>query len=175
MVELPLVISDHADWDELTRTIEEVNPAESWITHGREEALLRWCQLHQRRRGRWRWSATRTRMTEWSASPPCVDALVYTRSRNEKLRLIADYLRDTPDPDRGWALAALTDGLDFPGGQGRDHPQPDDGAGRPGAVRAEPRFRRRYRRDRQPAVARARRAAPRRRRPSAKRSICSRG
>jgi putative mRNA 3-end processing factor len=48
-VELPLVISDHADWGELTRTIEEVNPAESWITHGREEALLRWCQLHQRR------------------------------------------------------------------------------------------------------------------------------
>jgi len=43
-----------------------------------------------------------------------VDALVYTRSRNEKLRLIAQYLRDTPDPDRGWALAALTDGLDFP-------------------------------------------------------------
>ena len=48
-VELPLVISDHADWGELTRTIEEVDPAESWITHGREEALLRWCQLHQRR------------------------------------------------------------------------------------------------------------------------------
>ena len=48
-VELPLVISDHADWDELTRTIEEVNPSESWITHGREEALLRWCQLHQRK------------------------------------------------------------------------------------------------------------------------------
>jgi DNA ligase 1 len=43
-----------------------------------------------------------------------VDALVYTRSRNEKLRLIADYLRETPDPDRGWALAALTEGLDFP-------------------------------------------------------------
>ena len=49
MVELPLVISDHADWDELTRTIEEVDPAESWITHGREDALLRWCQLHQRK------------------------------------------------------------------------------------------------------------------------------
>ncbi len=43
-----------------------------------------------------------------------IDALVYTRSRNEKLRLIAEYLRETPDPDRGWALAALTDGLDFP-------------------------------------------------------------
>ncbi len=48
-VELPLIISDHADWPELTRTIAEVDPAESWITHGREEALLRWCQLHQRR------------------------------------------------------------------------------------------------------------------------------
>lgn len=48
-VELPLVISDHADWGELTRTIEEVDPHETWITHGREEALLRWHQLHQRR------------------------------------------------------------------------------------------------------------------------------
>ncbi|EJU08990.1 ATP-dependent DNA ligase, partial [Sphingomonas sp. LH128] len=37
-----------------------------------------------------------------------LDALVYTRSRNAKLKLLADYLRDTPDPDRGWALAALT-------------------------------------------------------------------
>lgn len=48
-VELPLVISDHADWGELTRTIQEVDPQETWITHGREEALLRWHQLHQRR------------------------------------------------------------------------------------------------------------------------------
>jgi len=43
-----------------------------------------------------------------------LDALVYTRSRNAKLKLLADYLRTAPDPDRGWALAALTDGLDFP-------------------------------------------------------------
>ncbi|WP_205214824.1 ligase-associated DNA damage response exonuclease [Altererythrobacter sp. ZODW24] len=48
-VELPLIISDHADWDELTRTIEEVEPQETWVTHGREEALLRWHQLTQRR------------------------------------------------------------------------------------------------------------------------------
>ncbi|MCM0000023.1 MAG: ligase-associated DNA damage response exonuclease [Erythrobacter sp.] len=48
-VELPLVISDHADWTELTRTIQQVNPQETWITHGREEALLRWCELNQRR------------------------------------------------------------------------------------------------------------------------------
>jgi DNA ligase-1 len=43
-----------------------------------------------------------------------LDALVYTTSRNRKLALIAAYLRSAPDPDRGWALAALTDGLDFP-------------------------------------------------------------
>ena len=48
-VELPLIISDHADWNELTRTIEEVDAQENWITHGREDALLRWCQLHQRK------------------------------------------------------------------------------------------------------------------------------
>lgn len=48
-VELPLIISDHADWGELTATIAEVNPSETWITHGREEALLRWCTLNQRR------------------------------------------------------------------------------------------------------------------------------
>jgi putative mRNA 3-end processing factor len=48
-VELPLIVSDHADWDELTHTITEVNPAETWITHGREEALLRWCELNQRK------------------------------------------------------------------------------------------------------------------------------
>jgi putative mRNA 3-end processing factor len=44
-VELPLVISDHADWDELCDTIREVGPKEVWVTHGREEALVRWCEL----------------------------------------------------------------------------------------------------------------------------------
>ncbi|MCA1749521.1 MAG: cisplatin damage response ATP-dependent DNA ligase, partial [Sphingomonadales bacterium] len=44
-----------------------------------------------------------------------LDRLVYTRSRNAKLKLIADYLRAAPDPDRGWALAALTGELDIPG------------------------------------------------------------
>ena len=45
-VELPLVISDHADWDELTATVDELRPGELWITHGREEALVRWAQMH---------------------------------------------------------------------------------------------------------------------------------
>lgn len=43
-----------------------------------------------------------------------LDRLIYTRSRNSKLAMIADYLRSAPDPDRGWAMAALTEVLDFP-------------------------------------------------------------
>jgi putative mRNA 3-end processing factor len=39
-VELPLVISDHADWDELLQTVRDVDAPEVWITHGREEALV---------------------------------------------------------------------------------------------------------------------------------------
>jgi putative mRNA 3-end processing factor len=39
-VEMPLVISDHADWDELLQTIQEVQAGEIWVTHGREEALI---------------------------------------------------------------------------------------------------------------------------------------
>ena len=47
-VELPLILSDHVDWPHLTATITELNPAEVWITHGREDALMRWCELTQR-------------------------------------------------------------------------------------------------------------------------------
>lgn len=46
-VELPLVISDHADWDELTATLTEVAPSEVWVTHGREDALVHWCMTRQ--------------------------------------------------------------------------------------------------------------------------------
>jgi DNA ligase-1 len=43
-----------------------------------------------------------------------LDDLVYTRSRNTKLQLIGDYLKEVPDPDRGYGLAALTGTLDIP-------------------------------------------------------------
>lgn len=39
-VELPLIISDHADWDELLQTMDDVAAPEIWVTHGREEALV---------------------------------------------------------------------------------------------------------------------------------------
>ena len=42
-----------------------------------------------------------------------LDSLAYQPQRNGKLRLIEAYLRETPDPDRGWALAALTGNLSF--------------------------------------------------------------
>ncbi|MBA2920750.1 ligase-associated DNA damage response exonuclease [Sphingomonas sp. MAH-20] len=46
-VELPLILSDHADWDELTETILEIAPKEVWVTHGREDALVHWCMTRQ--------------------------------------------------------------------------------------------------------------------------------
>jgi putative mRNA 3-end processing factor len=43
--ELPLVISDHADWDDLCRTIAQTGAEEVWVTHGQEDALVHWCGL----------------------------------------------------------------------------------------------------------------------------------
>ncbi|MEZ0280954.1 ligase-associated DNA damage response exonuclease [Methyloceanibacter sp.] len=48
-VELPLVISDHADWRELTETIAETGAREVWVTHGREDALLHHIEMTGRR------------------------------------------------------------------------------------------------------------------------------
>ncbi len=42
-VELALVVSDHADWDELTATLRETGAGEVWVTHGAEDALIHWC------------------------------------------------------------------------------------------------------------------------------------
>ena len=67
-VELPLVVSDHADWPELIDTIAETGASEVWVTHGREDALVhaltirgltaRALSLVGPGRG-WRWSALR--------------------------------------------------------------------------------------------------------------------
>ena len=43
LVELPLIISDHADWNELTATIPATGAETVWVTHGREDALVHWC------------------------------------------------------------------------------------------------------------------------------------
>ncbi len=48
-VELPLVISDHADWDELTQTLDDVGAEEVWVTHGREEALVHHATMRGKR------------------------------------------------------------------------------------------------------------------------------
>lgn len=42
-VELPMVISDHADWEDLCTTIVETGAETVWVTHGQEEALCHWC------------------------------------------------------------------------------------------------------------------------------------
>jgi putative mRNA 3-end processing factor len=42
---LPLVISDHADWDGLTKTITATGCTEIWVTHGQEDALVHWAHM----------------------------------------------------------------------------------------------------------------------------------
>jgi putative mRNA 3-end processing factor len=44
-VELPLILSDHSDWSALQATILDTGAEEIWITHGQEDALMRWCEL----------------------------------------------------------------------------------------------------------------------------------
>ena len=46
--QLPLIISDHADWDDLCRTILETGAETIWVTHGAEEALVHWCNSNGR-------------------------------------------------------------------------------------------------------------------------------
>ena len=47
--ELPLILSDHADWDDLCRTILETGAEQVWVTHGAEEALVHWCEMNGRK------------------------------------------------------------------------------------------------------------------------------
>jgi len=44
--DLPLIISDHADWPELTSTALDIAPRELWITHGAEDALIAWAAVN---------------------------------------------------------------------------------------------------------------------------------
>src|SRR3977135_4378003 len=60
------------------------------------------------------WTAVKKKAPEGQAFAELLDSLSFQPARNAKLRLIETYLSQTPDPDRGWALAALTGGLDFP-------------------------------------------------------------
>ena len=123
-VELPLVISDHADWDGLTATIEATGAGEVWVTHGQEDALVHWCKTQGprraaarsrrlRRRGRRRCGAGRRGRRGMNRFAELLDRLAYEPGRNNKLRLLTAYFREVEDPDRGYALAALTGALSF--------------------------------------------------------------
>ena len=87
-VEPPLVISDHADWDELLVTMQGVGAPEVWITHGREEALAHAAGLRGIGPGRWRWSVM-TRV------PECPCPLAPDQCQTE-VRQISGYLKLSP-------------------------------------------------------------------------------
>src|SRR5262249_8885190 len=66
-----------------------------------------------RRRGRTRRHASRRGSGRMNRFAELLDRLAYEPGRNNKLRLMTEYFRSTDDPERGWALAALTGGLAF--------------------------------------------------------------
>src|SRR4051812_9964954 len=70
-------------------------------------------RLWRRRRGRWRHRDRHPRHGAMNRFAELLDRLAYEPGRNNKLRLMTDYFRRTPDPERGWALAALTGTLSF--------------------------------------------------------------
>ena len=94
--------------------------SEVWVTHGQEDALVHWCDAQglkarpldivgygdEEESDAQTPARPRHEPLRRTARPPRLRA-----GRNAKLRLIADYLRGTPDPERGWALAALTGAL----------------------------------------------------------------
>ena len=124
-VELPLVISDHSDWDGLTATIAATGAPEIWVTHGQEDALVHWCTergLKARPLAIVGYGDEdesdgvtdgKNRRDAMKRFAELLDRLSYEPGRNNKLRLMTDYFRHTPDPDRGYALAALTGSLSF--------------------------------------------------------------
>ena len=115
-VELPLVVSDHCDWPELIPTIAETGAEEIWVTHGREDALVHQIGL-MGKRGRalalvgWE----DEERNEGSLRRACLDPpCAYTApARNCQAAADRGLFPRPPDPDRGWALCALTDGLPF--------------------------------------------------------------
>ena len=144
-VELPLVISDHADWDGLTATIAATGAGEIWVTHGQEDALVHWCKT--------RGLAARPldlvgygdedegetileETDDMNRFAELLDRLAYEPGRNNKLRLLTAYFREVEDPDRGYALAALTGALSFKHAKPALDPRPDHRAHRSRAVRA---------------------------------------
>ncbi len=132
-VELPLVISDHCDWDELCRTLVDVGAPEVWVTHGREEALIHAAEAQGRvgralrlvgygdeeeeDRVRDRWSrrvqGRALALLRMIAFADLLERLTLTPGRLAKVALLRRFFETEPDPDRGIGLAALTGELSF--------------------------------------------------------------
>src|SRR5262249_21010852 len=70
-------------------------------------------RLWRRGRDRWRYSKCQSRRDVMNRFAELLDRLAYEPGRNNKLRLMTDYFRSTPDPERGFAPAALTGALRF--------------------------------------------------------------
>ena len=157
-VTLPLVVSDHADWDGLCTTIRDTGCGEVWVTHGEEDALVHWARTQGSRaqplhmigygdEGEEEGEPSGTRGCRMNRFAELLDRLAYEPARNAKLRLLADYFRSARRSrprlrarrhDRRARLRQC---------QARPHPRADRRAHRSGALRHVLRLRRRPFRD----------------------------
>ena len=116
-----LVISDHADWDGLCATVDETQlpHAACYARRARRAgALLRGAGLEAAAAAHfwlWRRRSRETPLENRAVNrfATLLDSLAYEPSRLGKLRLMTDYFRTAGDPNRGFALAALTGALSF--------------------------------------------------------------
>ena len=109
-----MVISDHADWNELTRTIIDTGASEVWLTHGREDALEYWCNkqgIHAAPLS----IQHRDEITDWVTKQftQLLSNLILTTSRNRKVELLCSYFNEANCPERGIAVAAIVGDLEF--------------------------------------------------------------
>ena len=112
-VELPLILSDHADWDDLLATITEIAPKEVWGTHGREEALIHACEMRGIT-GRGAGGYDVMTQKDMNSFARLLESLIFSPRRSVKQAHLVSWIAQTEFPDRGWGLAALIGELDFP-------------------------------------------------------------
>ena len=91
-----------------TTTIIQTGAEKVWITHGREDALQYWCKQRVLKQSHSLYNIGMKQASYTKAFSNLLNDLILTSSRNRKISLLIEYFSSTPDPDRGYALAALT-------------------------------------------------------------------
>ena len=107
-IELPLILSDHADWGEILKTVNDVNPNEVLVTHGREEALVHYLTKKNFKNSALNLIDSKTRMNDFAE---LLNDLILSPSR-KKIDLLKNFFCKSNIKDKGWAFCILTNRMD---------------------------------------------------------------